>query len=189
MRLIILNFLEFAIWGAYLTSLGRYLGQIGLGPQIKWFFAMQGIVSIFMPALTGILADKHIQAQKVLSLCQGLAGVFMIAAGLYCKSADAAVAFSPLFILYSLSVAFFMPTIALSNTVAYNALSKAGQDPVKAYPPIRIRYSGIHLQYACHQLGQDRRSCNAGLIHAADIIRNTFPCYVRIRTHYAAVSC
>lgn len=138
MRLIILNFLEFAIWGAYLTSLGRYLGQIGLGPQIKWFFAMQGIVSIFMPALTGILADKHIQAQKVLSLCQGLAGVFMIAAGLYCKSAGAAVAFSPLFILYSLSVAFFMPTIALSNTVAYNALSKAGQDPVKAYPPIRV---------------------------------------------------
>ena len=57
LRLIILNFLEFAVWGAYLTSLGRYLGQIGMGPQIKWFFAMQGIVSIFMPALTGIIAD------------------------------------------------------------------------------------------------------------------------------------
>ena len=60
-----MNFLEFAVWGAYLTSLGRYLGQIGMGPQIKWFFAMQGIVSIFMPALMGIVADRHIQAQKV----------------------------------------------------------------------------------------------------------------------------
>lgn len=138
LRLIILNFLEFAVWGAYLTSLGRYLGQIGMGPQIKWFFAMQGIVSIFMPALTGIVADKYIQAQKVLSLCHAFAGAFMVSAGLYCKTAGATIAFGPLFALYSLSVAFFMPTIALCNTVAYNALSKAGQDPVKAYPPIRV---------------------------------------------------
>lgn len=138
LRLIILNFLEFAVWGAYLTSLGRYLGQIGMGPQIKWFFAMQGIVSIFMPALTGIVADKYIQAQKVLSLCHAFAGAFMVSAGLYCKTAGAMIAFGPLFALYSLSVAFFMPTIALCNTVAYNALSKAGQDPVKAYPPIRV---------------------------------------------------
>ena len=55
-KLILMNFLEFAVWGAYLTSLGRYLGNIGLGAQIKWFFAMQGIVSIFMPTLMGILA-------------------------------------------------------------------------------------------------------------------------------------
>ena len=138
MRLIVMNFLEFAAWGAYLTSLGRYLGQIGMGPQIKWFFAMQGIVSIFMPALLGILADRHIQAQKVLSLCHGLAGLFMIGAGLYCKSAGAAIEFAPLFWLYSFSVAFFMPTIALSNSVAYNALESAGKDTVKEFPPIRV---------------------------------------------------
>ncbi|MBR1871921.1 MAG: MFS transporter [Bacteroidales bacterium] len=138
LRLIIMNFLEFAVWGAYLTSLGRYLGNIGLGPQIKWFFAMQGIVSIFMPTLMGIVADKHIQAQKVLSLCHGLAGVFMIAAGLYCYSAGEAIAFAPLFVLYSVSVAFFMPTIAISNSVAYNALGQAGMDPVSAFPPIRV---------------------------------------------------
>ena len=138
LRLIIMNFLEFAAWGAYLTSLGRYLGQIGMGPQIKWFFAMQGIVSIFMPALMGIVADRRMQAQKVLSMCHGLAGLFMIGAGLYCLSAGGAVRFAPLFVLYSLSVAFFMPTIALSNSVAYNALEGAGKDPVKDYPPIRV---------------------------------------------------
>ena len=137
-RLIVLNFLEFAVWGAYLTSLGRYLGNIGLGPQIKWFFAMQGIVSIFMPTLMGIVADKYMQAQKVLSLCHGLAGVFMIGAGGYCIQAGAGIQFGPLFLLYSLSVAFFMPTIALVNSVAYNALGKAGLDPVKAFPPIRV---------------------------------------------------
>ncbi|MBO4476478.1 MAG: MFS transporter [Bacteroidales bacterium] len=138
LKLILMNFLEFAVWGAYLTSLGRYLGNIGLGSQIKWFFAMQGIVSIFMPTLMGIVADRKIEAQKVLSLCHGLAGVAMICAGVYCMRAADAVAFAPLFILYSISVAFFMPTIALVNSVAYNALGKEGMDPVVAFPPIRV---------------------------------------------------
>ncbi len=137
-RLILMNFLEFAVWGAYLTSLGRYLGNRGLSNEIKWFFAMQGIVSIFMPALMGIVADRYMQAQKVLSLCHGLAGVFMAGAGFYCMSAGDSVQFAPLFALYSLSVAFFMPTIALTNSVAYSALEGAGKDPVKAFPPIRV---------------------------------------------------
>ena len=138
LRLVLMNFLEFAVWGAYLTSLGRYLGNIGLGNQIKWFFAMQGIVSIFMPTLMGILADRKMEAQKVLSLCHGLAGIFMAGAGFYCMSAGDAVSFTPLFVLYSLSVAFFMPTIALVNSVSYNALTKEGMDPVKDFPPIRV---------------------------------------------------
>ena len=137
-RLIVMNFLEFAVWGAYLTSLGRYLGNIGLGSHIKWFFAMQGIVSIFMPTLMGIVADRRMEAQKVLSLCQGLAGIFMLAAGMYCMNAGADVHFGPLFILYSFSLAFFMPTIALTNSVAYNALREQGMDPVKEFPPIRV---------------------------------------------------
>ena len=138
LKLVLMNFLEFAVWGAYLTSLGRYLGSIGMGPQIKWFFMMQGIVSIFMPTLMGIVADRKIEAQRVLSLCHGLAGIFMIGAGMYCYSASGAIQFAPLFILYSLSVAFFMPTIALVNSVAYNALAKEGMDPVKSFPPIRV---------------------------------------------------
>ena len=137
-KLAVLNFIEFAVWGAYLTSLGRYLGNIGLGPQIKWFFAMQGIVSIFMPTLMGILADRKMEAQKVLAMCHGFAGIFMIGAGAYCMMAGEMVQFAPLFILYSLSVAFFMPTIALVNSVAYNALGNEGMDPVKDYPPIRV---------------------------------------------------
>ena len=137
-KLVLMLFLEFAVWGAYLTSLGRYLGNIGLGSQIKWFFAMQGIVSIFMPTLMGIVADRKMEAQKVLSLCHGLAGLFMAGAGFYCLSAGQAVQFGPLFILYSLSVAFFMPTIALVNSVSYNAMAKEGMDPVKEFPPIRV---------------------------------------------------
>lgn len=138
LRLIIMNFLEFAVWGAYLTSQGRYLAGVGLATQIGWFFSIQGIVSIFMPALMGILADKWMPAQKVYSLCHLLAGIFMIAAGIYgCRAGDS-VQFGTLFTLYSLSIAFFMPTLALGNAVSYNALDVAGLDTVKSFPPIRV---------------------------------------------------
>ena len=137
-RLIVMNFLEFAVWGAYLTSMGRYLGAHGFGSQIGWFYSIQGIVSLFMPALMGIVADRWLEAQKALSLCHGLAGLFMAAAGVYAFSAGADVAFGPLFSLYTISVAFFMPTIALTNSVAFNALVKAGMDTVKDFPPIRV---------------------------------------------------
>jgi len=137
-RLVLMLILQYAAWGAYLTSLGRYLGNAGLGPQIKWFFAMQGIVSIFMPTLMGIVADRFIPAQKTLSLCHSLAGLFMLGAGMYGLTAGAGVQFGPLFTLYSLSVAFYMPTIAISNSVAYNAMGKNGMDPVKEFPPLRV---------------------------------------------------
>lgn len=137
-RLTLLNFLEFAVWGAYLTSMGTYLAGVGLGSHIGWFYSVQGIVSIFMPALMGILADRWMEGQRVLSLCHTLAGVFMIAASCYGFQAGTNPDFSTLFSLYTLSVAFFMPTIALSYSVAYSALEKAGLDTVKAFPPIRV---------------------------------------------------
>ncbi|MDE6490223.1 MAG: MFS transporter, partial [Muribaculaceae bacterium] len=136
-RLAVLNFLEFAVWGAYLISLGNYLSRIGLAQEIGWFYAVQGIVSIIMPAIVGIIADRWIQAQKMLSLCHLLAGAFMCAAGAYCMTAET-VEFSRLFALYTCSVAFFMPTIGLANSVAYSALSGAGLDTVKHFPPIRV---------------------------------------------------
>ena len=137
LRLIILSFLQFAIWGAYLTSMGNYLGNAGLGANIGLFYSIQGIVSIFMPALMGIVADRWIPAQKLLGICHVIAGAFMIAAGWYGLTADI-VQFSTLFTLYSISVAFYMPTWALSNSVAYNALDKEGLDAIKAFPPIRV---------------------------------------------------
>lgn len=132
-----MNFLEFGVWGAYLTSMGSYLAQIGLGEKIWLFFAMQGIVSIFMPAIVGIIADKYIEAQKMLSICHGIGSMFMLGAGLYCMNC-AAPQFGPLFALYSVSISFFMPTIGLSYSVAYKILEKAGRDTVTAFPPIRV---------------------------------------------------
>ncbi len=137
-RLVIMSFLQFAVWGAYLTSMGNYLGKAGLAEHIGWFYSMQGLVSIFMPALVGIVADKFLSAQKVLAICHGIAGAAMIAAGYYCMTAGSGVEFGVLFPLYTLSVAFYMPTIALSNSVAYTILENNGYDTVKDFPPIRV---------------------------------------------------
>ena len=137
-RLALMNFLEFAVWGAYLTSMGRYLGNVGIGENIGLFYSMQGIVSIFMPALMGIVADRWIPAQRLLGLCHLVAGIFMFGTAFYGINAGTNVDFSIIFTLYSMSVAFYMPTIALANSVAYSALTQSGMDTVKDFPPIRV---------------------------------------------------
>ncbi len=139
-RLSVLTFLEFGVWGAYLTCMGNYLGVAGMGAEISWFYAIQGIVSIFMPTLIGIVADKWIQPQRLLGLCHLIAGIFMLSlwgigmnAGFGNQVAD-----KSLFIaLYTLSVAFYMPTLALSNTTAFTVLKNNGGDTVTDFPPIR----------------------------------------------------
>lgn len=133
-----MNFLQFAVWGAYLTSMSRYLGPAGLGSHIGIFYSVQGIVSIFMPALMGIIADRWVPAQKLLGACHLLAAAFMLAAGLYGLNTDNGISFQIFFTLYTLSVAFYMPTLALSNSVAYTILERGGMDTVKAFPPIRV---------------------------------------------------
>ncbi|MBO4434380.1 MAG: MFS transporter [Bacteroidales bacterium] len=152
-RLIIMNFLQYAVWGAYLTAMGSFIGSAGMGKQVWLFYASQGFVSIFMPALMGIVADKWIQAQKTLAICHGLAAVFMIALGVYAMgntevlqnargihyySTTPGFSFAVFYVLYLLSVAFYMPTIAISNSVAYKCLENEGMDTVKDFPPIRV---------------------------------------------------
>ena len=136
-RLIILSFLQFAVWGAYLTSMGNYLGSIGLGQQIGLFYAMQGFVSILMPAIMGIIADRWIPAQKLLGISHLIAAIFLGAAGYYGMQHSDSTDFTTLFTLYSLSVMFYMPTIALSNSVAYSALINNNVYTIKTFPPIR----------------------------------------------------
>ena len=137
LKLIIMNFLQFAVWGAYLTSMGSYLAGVGLGANIGIFYSMQGIVSLFMPAVMGIIADRWVPAQRLLGLCHLLAAVFMIATGYYAMNTGDSVEFNTLFTFYSMSVAFYMPTLGLSNSVAYTVLDKAGLETIKAFPPIR----------------------------------------------------
>ena len=137
-RLVVLNFLQFAIWGAYLTSMGRYLGGYGLGTNIGWFYSVQGIVSIFMPAVMGVVADRWVPAQRLLAFCHLVSAIFMSATGYIAMVEGYNVVFNDIFWTYTVSVAFYMPTLALSNSVSYTALERAGLDLVKVFPPIRV---------------------------------------------------
>ncbi len=133
LRLVVMNFLQYAIWGAWLISLGAYLGGSLKfeGFQIGSFFATMGIASLFMPGIMGIIADRWIPAQKLLGICHFLAAIFLVFAA---PQTD----YSTLYSLILCSVMFYMPTIALSNSVAYNALTKGGFNTVKDFPPIRV---------------------------------------------------
>lgn len=136
-----MNFLEFAVWGAYLISMGMFLASNGLGDKVFWFYTVQGLVSIIMPAIIGIIADRWIPAQITFSLCHLIAGGFMIATGAVATSelaTNGTLQFGPIFTLYTISVAFFMPTIGLGNSVAFSGLQNNGMDTVKDFPPIRV---------------------------------------------------
>lgn len=137
-QLSVMNFLEFAVWGAYLVSMGMYLAAHGLATEIKWFYTVQGLVSVFMPALIGIVADRWIPAQRTLMICHLLAGTFMILTGVVASGYPGDVPFASIFVLYAISVAFFMPTIGLSNSVAFNVLEQNRMDTIKDFPPIRV---------------------------------------------------
>lgn len=136
-RLNILNFIEFAIWGCYLVSMGIYLGRVGMGAHIFWFYTAQGLVSLFMPAVVGIIADRWIPAQKMLSLCHGMSALFMLCVGWYGLSTPHP-EFGVMFSLYVGAILFFMPTIGLCNSVAFNALIENGHSPMKKFPAIRV---------------------------------------------------
>ena len=140
-RLALMNFLEFAVWGAYLTCMGNYLGSAGLGSQISWFYAIQGIVSIFMPTIMGIVADKYIQPQRLLGLCHLVAGCAMLCLwymGLSAGFGNELPNKGAFIAIYTASVAFYMPTLALANTTAFTILKNNGLDTVKDFPPIRV---------------------------------------------------
>ncbi len=132
-RLILMNFLQYAVWGAWLISLGAYLGG-GLqftGLQIGSFFATMGIASLFMPAVMGIIADRWVPANRLMGICHIISAVLMIIAAQFTT-------YGALYTCMLLAVMFYMPTIALSNAVAYNALDVAKLDAVKHFPPIRV---------------------------------------------------
>ena len=135
-RLIIMNFLEFFVWGSWLISLGGYMiVQLQFtGGQVGAVYATMGIASLFMPALMGIVADRWVNAERVLGTLHIIGALLLLWA-----STITSVDQYPIFYLIMLfnSMAF-MPTIALNNTVSYIVLEKNQYDIVKDFPPIRV---------------------------------------------------
>jgi len=132
-RLTIMNFLQFFIWGSWLITIGAYWFQTKQwsGAEFGAIFSTMGISSLFMPAIAGIIADRWVSAQKLYGIFH-LLGAVMLA---IIPRIDDPTTF---FWLMLVNMMFYMPTIALSITVAYSSLKKEGLDVVKNYPPIRV---------------------------------------------------
>lgn len=132
-RLTVMNFLQFFVWGSWLISIGGYLGGNlhFTNSEIGAVFSTLGIASLFMPALTGIVADKWLNAEKVYGICHILGAAMLIWASTIKDP-------NTFFIAMLLNSMFYMPTIALNNTVSYVVLEQKGYNIVKDFPPIRV---------------------------------------------------
>ncbi|NMD00458.1 MAG: nucleoside permease, partial [Bacteroidales bacterium] len=132
-RLIVMNFLQFFVWGAWLITIANYwFGTKQWGStEFGAIFLTLGIASLFMPTLTGIIADKWINAEKLYAILHLLSGATVF----YFPFINNPNTF---FWFMLLAMCFYMPTIALTNTIGYNALKTKGYDVVKDFPPIRV---------------------------------------------------
>jgi NHS family xanthosine MFS transporter len=133
MRLIVMSFLQFFVWGAWLITVANYWFGTKQwdGTQFGAIFSTMGIASIFMPTLCGIIADRWLNAEKLYGILHILGGLTL----LYVPQINDQASF---FWVILVAMIFYMPTIALSNSVAYNALKNNKFDVVKDFPPIRV---------------------------------------------------
>ncbi len=137
-RLTLMNFLQFFVWGIWLISLGGYMGQTfgpiegnSIGLSIGRTYGSMGWASLFMPAILGIIADKYFSAQIVLGISHIIAGISIFLAS---KAANSTEMY---WVIFATSC-FYMPTIALNNSVSYALLNKFNYDVQKTFTPIRV---------------------------------------------------
>ncbi|MBE9469431.1 MAG: nucleoside permease [Bacteroidetes bacterium] len=132
-RLAFMNFLQFFVWGAWLITIGNYwFHTMGWGPtEFGLVFLTLGIASLFMPTITGIISDRWVNAEVVYAVSHLIAGAAVVSFPFINNP-------NTFFWIMLIAMSFYMPTIALTNTISYNALNKAKLDVVKAFPPIRV---------------------------------------------------
>src|SRR5438046_2343315 len=133
LRLTLMSFLQFFVWGAWLITIATYFfsNNLGTGVQFGAIFSTLALSSLFMPALTGIIADKWLDAEKLYGILHILYGLVLF----YIPRVHDA---NTLYYVIFGAMICYMPTISLSNSIAYNILKREGFDIVKVFPPIRV---------------------------------------------------
>lgn len=133
LQLILMNFLQFFVWGSWLITIGAYWFNYKewSGESFGAIFSTMGISSLFMPAIVGMIADKWINAEKLYGILHILGAIVLF----YIPRIDNP---STLFWVMLLNMIFYMPTIALSITISYSSLKKGGLNLTKVFPFIRV---------------------------------------------------
>jgi len=132
-RLTLLSFLQFYVWGAWLITIATYFfgNNLGSGMQFGAIFSTLALSSLFMPAVTGIIADRWVNAERLYGILHLLYGGILLFIPSV-KSAD------ELYIVIFAAMICYMPTISLSNSISYTILKNNNYDVVKVFPPIRV---------------------------------------------------
>ncbi|MCX6268105.1 MAG: nucleoside permease [Bacteroidetes bacterium] len=166
LRLILMNFFQFFVWGAWLITIGTYCfnAKGWTGAQFGAIFSTLAIASIFMPALTGIIADKWINTEKLYGTLHILYGCVLFFVP-QVNDPDT------LYYVILLAMIFYMPTISLSNSISYSILKSRNFDVVKAYPPIRVWGTiGFIIAMWCTNLSGSKANANQFIIGAVAAI-------------------
>ena len=132
-RLTLLSFLQFFVWGAWLITIANYWFGTKQwdGTKFGAVFSTMGIASVFMPTLVGIIADRWINAERI----YGILHILYAAVLFYLPQVTTPDTF---FAVMLLAMVFYMPTIALANSISYTLLKNNNYDVVKDFPPIRV---------------------------------------------------
>ncbi len=132
-RLTIMSFMQFFVWGAWLITIGTYCfnAKGWTGAQFGAIFSTLALSSLFMPAIAGIIADKWLNAEKLYGILHILYGLVLF----YVPYVN-----DPGTLYYVIFAAMicYMPTISLSNSIAYHILKDNKFDVIKVFPPIRV---------------------------------------------------
>ncbi len=132
-RLTLMSFLQFFVWGAWLITVGNYWfgTKQWSGAEFGAIFSTLGFASIIMPAFTGIIADKFINAEKLYGILHIIGGIILA----YIPMVENPTTF--FWVIFG-AMLCYMPTISLSNSIAYTILKNNKFDVIKVFPPIRV---------------------------------------------------
>ena len=142
-------FIEWFIWGAWFVPLWQYLDKLGFSAtQIAWSYSCTSIAAILSPVLVGVIADRYFSAQKVLA-CLHLGGAVLL---LVITQQTDFRSFMPMLLLDALT---YMPTIAITNSIAFKNLA----DTERTFPRVRVLgtigwiFSGLTVGFIPTMLG------------------------------------
>jgi len=169
-RLTLMSFLQFFVWGAWLITIATYFFNSPMaegenaGAKFGAIFSTLALSSLFMPAITGIIADKWVDAEKLYGILHILYGIILFFVP---QVTDA----DTLFYVIFAAMICYMPTISLSNSIAYTILKRQGLDVVKVFPPIRVWGTvGFVIAMWITNLTDSNKNANQFLIGASAAI-------------------